>query len=91
MTDTVVITFPYSRPEADRIAAFLEADVAEYSSDIFKTVFQNRKRIVALMSMGIVVRKIAPLLGNKWTDPAVVIISPDCRFAILDGGHAKAE
>ena len=91
MTDTVVITFPYSRPEADRIAAFLEADVAEYTSEIFTTVFQNKKRIVALMSMGIVVRKIAPLLVNKWTDPAVVVVSPDLRFAVpVLGGHHGA-
>ena len=43
------------------------------------------------MSMGIVVRKIAPLLDDKWTDPAVVVVSPDCRYAIpLLGGHHGA-
>ena len=91
MTDTVVITFPYSRSDAERIATFLGADVAEYNTDIFTTVFTGRKRIVALMSMGIVVRKIAPLLDDKWTDPAVVVVSPDLRYAIpLLGGHHGA-
>jgi cobalt-precorrin 5A hydrolase len=91
MTDTVVITFPYSRKEAERIAVFLGADVVEYTADIFTTVFASRKRIVALMSMGIVMRKIAPLLEDKWTDPAVVVISPDLRFAVpLLGGHHGA-
>lgn len=91
MTDTVVITFPYSRPDAERIAAFLGADVVEYSTEIFTTVFPDRKRIVALMSMGIVVRKIAPLLEDKWTDPAVVVVSPDCRYAVpVLGGHHGA-
>ncbi len=91
MKDTVVITFPYSRGEAEKIAAFLGADVAEYSSDIFDSVFAGRKRIVALMSMGIVVRKIAPLLEDKWKDPAVVVVSPDLRFAIpVLGGHHGA-
>ncbi len=91
MTDTVVITFPYSRPDAERIAAFLGADVVEYSTEIFTTVFQDRKRIVALMSMGIVVRKIGPLLEDKWTDPAVVVVSPDCRYAVpVLGGHHGA-
>jgi cobalt-precorrin 5A hydrolase len=91
MTDTVVITFPYSRPEAERIAIFLGADVAEYSADIFNTVFTTRKRIVALMSMGIVVRKIASLLDDKWTDPAVVVISPDLKYAVpVLGGHHGA-
>ncbi len=91
MTDTVVITFPYSLTEAERIAAFLKADIAEYYPDIFNTVFTGRKRIVALMSMGIVVRKIAPLLNDKWTDPAVVVVSPDFRYAIpVLGGHHGA-
>jgi cobalt-precorrin 5A hydrolase len=91
MNDTVVITFPYSRGEAERIAKFLGADIAEYSPEIFATVFPGRKRIVALMSMGIVVRKIAPLLENKWKDPAVVALSPDCRYAIpVLGGHHGA-
>jgi cobalt-precorrin 5A hydrolase len=91
MTDTVVIALPYFRKDAERIAAFLGADSAIYRPEIFKEVFCSRKRIVALMSMGIVVRKIAPLLDDKWTDPAVVVISPDCRYAIpLLGGHHGA-
>jgi cobalt-precorrin 5A hydrolase len=91
MTDTVVIALPYFRHDAERIAAFLGADIAPYTPDIFAEVFRDRKRIIALMSMGIVVRKIAPLLGDKWTDPAVVVISPDCRYAVpLLGGHHGA-
>lgn len=91
MNDTVVITFPYSRGEAEQIAAFLGADVVEYSPGIFNLVFPDRKRIIALMSMGIVVRKIAPLLEDKWKDPAVVVVSPDLRFAIpVLGGHHGA-
>ena len=91
MKDTVVITFAYSRGEAERIAAFLGADIAEYTPEIFAAVFPGRKRIVALMSMGIVVRKITPLLENKWKDPAVVVVSPDGRYAIpVLGGHHGA-
>ena len=91
MTDTVVIALPYFQKDAERIAAFLGAEIATYTPDIFTEVFSSRKRIVALMSMGIVVRKIAPLLDDKWADPAVVVISPDCRYAIpLLGGHHGA-
>jgi cobalt-precorrin 5A hydrolase len=91
MNDTVVITFPYSRGDAENIAAFLGADVAEFTPDIFEEVFSERRRIVALMSMGIVVRKIAPLLEDKWKDPAVVVVSPDLRFAVpVLGGHHGA-
>ena len=91
MTDTVVIALPYFRKDAERIAAYLGAEVAPYTHEIFKEAFRSHKRIVALMSMGIVVRKIAPLLDDKWSDPAVVVISPDCRYAIpLLGGHHGA-
>jgi cobalt-precorrin 5A hydrolase len=91
MTGTVVIALPYFLADAERIAVYLGADVVEYTPEIFATVFRDTKRIVALMSMGIVVRKIAPLLDDKWTDPAVVVISPDFCYAIpLLGGHHGA-
>jgi len=91
MTDTVVIALPYFQTDAERIAAFLGAEVVPYTPGVFADIFRDRKRIIALMSMGVVVRKIAPLLDDKWTDPAVVVISPDIRYAIpLLGGHHGA-
>jgi len=91
MTDTVVIALTRFMPDAERIAAFLGGEAREYTPDIFSEVFPKATRIVALMSMGIVVRKIAPLLDDKWNDPAVVVVSPDFRFAIpLLGGHHGA-
>lgn len=91
MTDTVVIALPYFLKDAERVAAFTGAGVAPYTPDAFVTAFHTNKRIIALMSIGIVVRKIAPLLGDKWTDPAIVVISPDFRYAIpLLGGHHGA-
>ncbi len=40
------------------------------------------------MSAGIAVRGISNLLNDKWTDPCVVVISPDFKFAIpILGGH----
>jgi cobalt-precorrin 5A hydrolase len=91
MIDTVVIALPYFFKDAERVAAFLGADAAEYTQGLFAEVVQKKRRIVAIMSMGIVVRKIAPLLTDKWNDPAVVVISPDMRYAIpLIGGHHGA-
>ena len=66
-------------------------DVMEYRAGIFADIFPAVRRIVALMSMGIVVRGIAPLLKDKWTDPAVVVVTPDFSYAVpLLGGHHGA-
>lgn len=91
MTDTVVIALPYFFSHAKRIATALGAEAVEYTPEVFSAIFRDKKRIVAIMSMGIVVRKIAPLLKDKWTDPAVVVVSPDLKYAIpVLGGHHGA-
>jgi cobalt-precorrin 5A hydrolase len=89
--DTVVIALPHFAADAARVAEFLGADSREYSRSVFREAFSRYRRIVALMSAGIAVRQMAPLLTDKWSDPAVVIVSPDLRFAVpLTGGHHGA-
>jgi len=91
MTDTVVIALPHFAADAARVAEFLGAEYRAYSRSVFREVFPRYPRIVALMSAGIAVRQMAPLLADKWSDPAVVVVSPDLRFAIpLTGGHHGA-
>ena len=91
MNETVVIALPRFSRDAERIATFLGAEFREYTPDIFSELFPHSRRIVAVMSMGIVMRKIAPLLRDKWNDPAVVVVSPDLAYAIpLVGGHHGA-
>jgi cobalt-precorrin 5A hydrolase len=91
MKDTVVIALPRFLRDARCIAEFLDADVLEYRAGIFAEVFPVVRRVVALMSMGIVVRGIAPLIRDKWTDPAVVVVTPDLSYAVpLLGGHHGA-
>ena len=76
------------RSEACEIADWLDAQLFEYSTDIFVDLFHDFECIVALMACGIAVRKIAPLIRDKWTDPAVVIVTPDLRYSIpISGGH----
>lgn len=88
---TVVIALPKFIPEAERIAAFLGAEVRPYSHTVFAETVPCFERIVAVMAAGIVVRGIAPHLKNKWSDPAVVVVSPNMRFAVaLTGGHHGA-
>ncbi len=91
MSDTVVISLARFEADARKVAGFLEADYKEYTSEAFAEAFDRYDAIVALMSAGIAVRKIAPLLTDKWQDPAVVVVSPDLRYAIpLSGGHHGA-
>jgi cobalt-precorrin 5A hydrolase len=86
-----VITFERNREVAARIASHLKADLFLYEKGIFERVFKNYGAIVAVFATGIVVREIAPLLDNKWSDPAVVVVDSNLNFAIpLLGGHHGA-
>jgi len=58
------------------------------TADGIKAVFSNVDGIVGVMATGIVVRKIAPLLKSKLSDPAVVCVDTLGKFAItLLSGH----
>lgn len=84
----VVISLPRFEERARRVADFLGCDLLFYHKGVFRKAFSEYSRIVAVMSMGIVARSVAPILNDKWDDPAVVVVSPDLRFAVpLIGGH----
>jgi len=56
--------------------------------DILPTAWSEYDAIIALLATGAVVRKIAPLLQDKSTDPAVLILSLDLQRVIpLLSGH----
>jgi cobalt-precorrin 5A hydrolase len=56
--------------------------------DRMQEIFSSYKGIVFIGPCGIAVRAIAPYLGHKTTDPAVVVIDAGGRFAIsLLSGH----
>nr|WP_255679080.1 cobalamin biosynthesis protein CbiG [Methanosarcina sp. DH1] len=62
-----------------------------YEKGIFEKAFKSYGAIIAVFATGIVVRDIAPLLDNKWYDPAVVVVDSNLNFAIpLLGGHHGA-
>jgi cobalt-precorrin 5A hydrolase len=90
MSDVIVIGFAEDN-DAAKIAQFLEGELVDYDDHAFEKAFSTGKGIVAVMATGIVVRKIAPLLHDKWTDPPVVVVPSGCRYAIpLTGGHHGA-
>ncbi|MCG7854618.1 MAG: cobalt-precorrin 5A hydrolase [Methanoregulaceae archaeon] len=83
-----VIYLPRFYDAARQIAECLSADLIEYSPAAFREAFGKYSQIAAVMSAGIAVRGISPLLSDKWTDPAVVVVTPDLGLAIpLIGGH----
>jgi cobalt-precorrin 5A hydrolase len=87
---TVVIHLS-DREAAARVASMIDADLLPYHEDAFERAFAEYEAVVAIMAIGIVVRKISPLLRDKWTDPPVVVVSPDLRYAIpIMGGHHGA-
>ena len=59
-----------------------------FDKTIFRKAFEEYDAIVAVFATGIVVREIAPLIVDKWKDPAVVVVDSNMNFAIpLLGGH----
>lgn len=55
---------------------------------VLQSVFHEHEALVCIMASGIVVRELAPLLHNKHSDPAVVVLDAEGRYAVsLISGH----
>jgi cobalt-precorrin 5A hydrolase len=90
MGDVAIITFPRNLNLAEKIKEFTGGDIISYSEGAFKKAFEYDS-VIAIMAVGIAVRKIAPLVHDKWIDPAVVVVDSDLNFAVpLLGGHHGA-
>ena len=77
--------------EAQRVQSVVGGEIMHFRHDIFKTVMEIYEVIIAIMSVGIVMRGIAPFITDKWFDPAVVVIDDALHYAIpLLGGHHGA-
>ena len=86
--NVVVITFERFLTSGKRISSALGADLLLYHEDIFFYAHTRYRILVVVMSSGIAVRKLAPLLTNKWYDPALIVVTPDMKYAIpVLGGH----
>jgi cobalt-precorrin 5A hydrolase/precorrin-3B C17-methyltransferase len=79
------------RRQAARLAeAWPHAHLLEGGSvaEALRTAWRTHTAVVAFVATGIVVRVLAPLLGDKHTDPAVVVVDETGRYAIaLLSGH----
>ncbi|MEA1944968.1 MAG: hypothetical protein U9N07_06525 [Euryarchaeota archaeon] len=89
-----MISFERNHAVAERVCDLVGGDLIRYSESAFPDAFSPESgydMIIAIMSCGIAVRQIAPLLRSKWTDPAVVVVDCALRHAIaLVGGHHGA-
>ncbi len=74
---------------AERLKSLLpDAEIARYSLAGVEDLWRRNETLVFIMASGIVVRTIAPLLKDKRTDPAVVVLDEAGKHAIsLVGGH----
>ena len=63
----------------------------EKTADHLRNLFSEDRAIIAVLSAGIVIRALAPLLVDKTKEPPVLIISEDGKSVIpLLGGHFGA-
>ncbi|GAA3800561.1 precorrin-3B C(17)-methyltransferase [Streptomyces chiangmaiensis] len=76
----------------DRLAAMWPDRTRVYDGpvgDAVRAAFAECEQLVCFLATGAVVRLLAPLLGDKTSDPGVVCIDEGGRFAVsLVGGHA---
>ncbi|MDL5200784.1 precorrin-3B C(17)-methyltransferase [Streptomyces sp. ALI-76-A] len=75
----------------DRLAAAWPDRVRVYEGpvgDAVRAAFAQCEQLVCFLATGAVVRLVAPLLGDKASDPGVVCVDEGGRFAVsLVGGH----
>jgi cobalt-precorrin 5A hydrolase len=89
----IVTLTPRGRELGRRIAAALgSGEILSAESDaraILSGQFQAGRPLICIMALGIVVRIVGPLAGDKETDPPVVVVDEGGTFAIaVLGGHA---
>ncbi|MBE8473219.1 precorrin-3B C(17)-methyltransferase [Streptomyces justiciae] len=75
----------------DRLAAAWPERTRVYEGpvgDAVRAAFAECEQLVCFLATGAVVRLVAPLLGDKTSDPGVVCVDEGSRFAVsLVGGH----
>jgi cobalt-precorrin 5A hydrolase len=94
--EIAIVAFERKWDTAEEIAAgigdrYRSIDLLEYEGDVFEQHWGEYDCFLALMASGIVMRKTAHLLDDKWDDPAVVVADEQLTWAIpLTGGHHGA-
>jgi cobalt-precorrin 5A hydrolase/precorrin-3B C17-methyltransferase len=67
---------------------YIDALIIKFKSNVIPKIWSECRNIVFIMATGIVVRTVAPLIKDKKTDPAVVVLDEKGKYAIsLLSGH----
>ncbi|WP_459190776.1 cobalt-precorrin 5A hydrolase [Halosimplex sp. J119] len=94
--DIAIVSFERKMDTATEIVdgigdRYESVDVLEYHGDVFAEHWGEYDCFVGLMASGIAMRKTAPLLDDKWDDPAIVVVDEELTWAIpITGGHHGA-
>ena len=94
--EIAIISFERKLDTAEEIVGGIDenyerVDIIEYHSDVFAEFWGEYNCLIGLMASGIAMRKTAPLLDDKWDDPAIVIVDEALTWAIpITGGHHGA-
>ncbi|MCW2640581.1 MAG: precorrin methylase, partial [Dactylosporangium sp.] len=79
------------RALAERLAAAWPGETAAYDgpvTDQIRDAWPRSRALVCFLATGATIRLVAPLLGDKNSDPGVVCVDEAGRFAVaLLGGH----
>lgn len=98
MARPAIVTVPASNAVlAARLATLLDGDViacgpgAADAKTVVPRLFAEGRPIIGLCAAGILIRLLAPHLGDKRAEPPVLVISPDgLQIVPLLGGHHGA-
>ena len=94
--EIAIISFERKLDTAERIVdgigdRYDSIDIIEYHGEVFAEHWGEYDCFVGLMASGIAMRKTAPLLDDKWDDPAIVVVDEELTWAIpITGGHHGA-
>jgi cobalt-precorrin 5A hydrolase len=94
--ELAIVSFERKLPVARDIKSELadeyeRIDILEYHGEVFAEHWGEYDCFLGLMASGIAMRKTAPLLDDKWDDPAIVVVDEELTWAIpITGGHHGA-